>query len=137
MQAQLARDTDRLTAAGTAAVPFYDLLSRLIFQASVAALLTPEAADDPALFEAFKVFDQHLPLAAGGFKVRYPLMCSYLYLSTIITTTAMHYYYFTLLLLLPLVLVLLCTTTTCTTIYCKLPITLLTPSLPGVLRPGP
>ena len=124
MQAQLARDTDRLTAAGTAAVPFYDLLSRLIFQASVAALLTPEAADDPALFEAFKVFDQHLPLAAGGFKVRYPRMCSYLYLSTIITTTAMHYYYFT-------------ATTTCTTIYCKLRITLSTPSLPGVLRPGP
>ncbi|KAJ1441716.1 cytochrome P450, partial [Ochromonadaceae sp. CCMP2298] len=49
----------------------YDFLSRLIFQASVASLLSPEAGDDPTLYDAFTAFDQHLPLAAAGYKVDY------------------------------------------------------------------
>jgi hypothetical protein len=56
----------------------YSFLSRLIFRASVAALLTPEAGDDDTLYDAFRAFDQHLPLAAAGYKVT--PKCVYVYM---------------------------------------------------------
>jgi hypothetical protein len=68
MQAQLAKDVNSTTTGRE--VPLYEFISKLVFQASVASLFSPEAAEDPDLFEAFRAFDQHMPLAAGGYKVR-------------------------------------------------------------------
>ena len=67
MQAQLTKNIHSVRE--TPRTPLYALLARLIFQASTAALFTPEAGDDAALFEAFQAFDQHMPLALGGYKV--------------------------------------------------------------------
>lgn len=51
----------------------------MVFQASVASLFSPEAAEDPALFSAFQAFDQHMPLALAGFKVRPIVPAAYRY----------------------------------------------------------
>jgi hypothetical protein len=67
MQAQLGRDLRQCGSSRT--VPLYAFISKLVFQASVASLFSPEAADDPDLYTAFQTFDQHLPMAAAGFKV--------------------------------------------------------------------
>lgn len=67
MQARLAQDIR--TQQSCLSVPLYEFLSKLVFQASVAALFNDAAADDAELFAAFQAFDQHLPMAAGGFKV--------------------------------------------------------------------
>ena len=67
MQVQLNKDLGPATPTRT--VPLYDYLSRVIFQASVAALFNSAAGDDHALFDAFEKFDQHLPMAAVGYKV--------------------------------------------------------------------
>ena len=68
MQVQLNKDLGPRTSSQS--VPLYDFLSRVIFQASVAALFNQAAGDDRALFDAFEKFDKHLPMAAGGYKVR-------------------------------------------------------------------
>lgn len=49
----------------------YEFISKLVFKASIAGLFTDDAADDSALYDAFMVFDSHLPLAMGGYKVDY------------------------------------------------------------------
>lgn len=67
MQVQLDQDTSAHRSQRS--VPLYNFLSKIIFQASVAALFNGAAGDDHALFDAFEKFDQHLPLAAGGYKV--------------------------------------------------------------------
>jgi len=67
MQVQL--DKDIGAHQSTRAVPLYNFLAKIIFQASVASLFNGAAGDDHALFDAFEKFDQHLPMAAGGYKV--------------------------------------------------------------------
>lgn len=49
----------------------YEFISKLVFKASIAGLFSDDAADDSALYDAFMVFDSHLPLAMGGYKVDY------------------------------------------------------------------
>lgn len=73
MQAQLAKDVNS-TATGRE-VALYEFISKLVFQASVASLFSPGAAEDPDLFQAFRAFDQHMPLAAGGYKVSSSAPC--------------------------------------------------------------
>ena len=67
MQVQLAKDIH--LSGDKKKTSLYAYVSKLVFQASVASLFTPEAAEDPVLFDAFRAFDEHLPLAAGGYKV--------------------------------------------------------------------
>mmetsp|Transcript_112566 Transcript_112566/g.220657 ORF Transcript_112566/g.220657 Transcript_112566/m.220657 type:complete len:513 (-) Transcript_112566:24-1562(-) len=69
MQVQLAKDIH--LSGDKKKTSLYAYVSKLVFQASVASLFTPEAAEDPVLFDAFRAFDEHLPLAAGGYKVDY------------------------------------------------------------------
>jgi len=73
MQVQLDKDLGPSTSSQY--VPLYDYLSRVIFQASVAALFNQAAGDDRSLFDAFDKFDKHLPMAAGGYKVRIRVCC--------------------------------------------------------------
>jgi len=74
MQVQLNKDLGPDTPTRT--VPLYDFLSRVVFQASAAALFNPAAGDDHALYDAFDKFDRHLPMAAGGYKVTFYSICA-------------------------------------------------------------
>ncbi len=77
MQVQLNKDLGPDTPTRT--VPLYDFLSRVIFQASAAALFNTAAGDDHSLYDAFDKFDKHLPMAAGGYKVTFILFAGMLF----------------------------------------------------------
>jgi hypothetical protein len=67
LQDQLFKSVDGMQ--NTSSVHLYELLAKLIFQASVASIFNEEAGNDADLFGAFQAFDQHMPLAMGGLKV--------------------------------------------------------------------
>mmetsp|Transcript_13490 Transcript_13490/g.22572 ORF Transcript_13490/g.22572 Transcript_13490/m.22572 type:complete len:530 (-) Transcript_13490:396-1985(-) len=71
MQTQLLEDIQASSPTGTNTTSLYTFLSQLVFRASVASLYDSDAARDPELYDAFMAFDEHLPLAAAGYKVDY------------------------------------------------------------------
>ena len=77
MQAQINKShrTSSYSSSINNPVQLYQFIGKLIFDASVASMFGPAAAEDPDLYAAFLAFDQHLPMALGGYKVRTVLWC--------------------------------------------------------------